>query len=456
MSSPSRSPSSPPDSPSEPDAGASSPPGSTESSSSTRSIAQSAFERITAFETVLIAGGVVLFLAMLYLMQVPTREEGFLSPPLVGLAGALLLWPLRHQKAARSLMLSGGVLLLLWTMTKLSRILVPFAAVYLLAYLINPVVRGLKARFRMPRWVSSLFITGLVVGTFALLVLILAPSVADQLEVLSDRLVKGVGGLRSWLASSAILDTLANTGLIDKQEALQQIQALVQRQARRLPEAVEGVASSLGSVLGVLTLVALVPVLLFYTLRDYPDIQESLTELFPTAGGRRDYLVQAGGIVGQYLRGQLMISSIAAFNVSLLLFLFDVPFWLLIGLLGGLLNFIPQLGAIITMIVGGFVAFVLGGWVKAAVVVAVLVGQSFLEQSVLTPNILSYQVGLHPLLVLFSLLTFGFFLGIFGLLIAVPLTAILVTAYRAYREELTFELAEYSGESAPNGNATAP
>jgi predicted PurR-regulated permease PerM len=353
-------------------------------------------------------------------------------------------------------MLSGGVLLLLWTMTKLSRILIPFAGVYLLAYLINPVVRGLKARFRTPRWVSSLFITGLVVGTFALLVLILAPSVADQLEVLSDRLVKGVGELRSWLASSAILDTLANTGLIDKQEALQQIQALVQRQARRLPEAVEGVASSLGSVLGVLTLVALVPVLLFYTLRDYPDIQESLTELFPTAGGRRDYLVQAGGIVGQYLRGQLMISSIAAFNVSLLLFLFDVPFWLLIGLLAGLLNFIPQLGAIITMIIGGFVAFVLGGWVKATVVVAVLVGQSFLEQSVLTPNILSYQVGLHPLLVLFSLLTFGFFLGIFGLLIAVPLTAILVTAYRAYREELTFELAEYSGESAPNGNATAP
>jgi predicted PurR-regulated permease PerM len=56
-------------------------------------------------------------------------------------------------------------------------------------------------------------------------------------------------------------------------------------------------------------------------------------------------------------------------------------------------------------------------------------------------------VGLHPLLVLFSLLTFGMFLGVFGLLIAVPLTAILVTAYRAYREELTLELSEYSGET---------
>jgi len=443
-----------PDSPSAPDDPPSAPDGDPPASGSS-SLAQSAFERITAFETVLIAGGVVLFLALLYQMQLPAGEGGFLNPPLVGLAGALLLWPLRHQKAARALMLSGGVLLLLWTINKLSRILIPFAAVYLLAYLLNPVVRRLKERFGLPRWASSLLITSLVVGTFALVILILAPSVAAQVEVLSERLTKGVDGLRSWLAASSVLDTIASTGLIDKQEALQQIQALVQRQAQRLPEAVEGVASSLGSVLGVLTLVALVPVLLFYTLRDYPDIQDSLTELFPTAGGRRDYLVQAGGIVGQYLRGQLMISSIAAFNVSVLLFLFDVPFWLLIGLLGGLLNFIPQLGALITMVIGAFVAFVLGGWVKAAVVVAVLVGESLLEQSVLTPNILSYQVGLHPLLVLFSLLTFGLFLGVFGLLIAVPVTAILVTGYRAYREELTLELAEYSGESAPNGNAAS-
>lgn len=416
-----------------------------------RSLARSAFERMTAFETVLIAGGVVLFLVLLYQMQVPTQEESFLNPPLVGLAGALLLWPLRRQKAARALLISGGVLLLLWTIDKLSRVLVPFAAVYLLAYLLNPLVQALRERFRVPRWASSLLITGVAVGTFALIILILAPNVAGQVEVLSDRLVKGVDGLRSWLATSSVLDTLASTGLIDKQEALQQLQALVQKQAGRLPSAVENVASSLGSVLGIVTLVALVPVLLFYTLRDYPSIQESLTELFPTAGGRRDYLVQAGSIVGQYLRGQLMISSIAAFNVSLLLFLFDVPFWLLIGLTAGLLNFIPQLGAIITMVVGGFVAFILGGWIKAVITLLVLLGQSFLEQSVLTPNILSYQVGLHPLLVLFSLLTFGTFLGVFGLFIAVPLTAILITAYRAYREELTLELGEYGGEtSAPD------
>jgi predicted PurR-regulated permease PerM len=451
MSSRPRSSSSPPDPPDAESASSGQSP--EEAGSSAGDLARSAFERMTAFETVLIAGGVVLFLALLYQMQVPAREGSFLNPPLVGLAGALLLWPLRRQKAARALLISGGVLLLLWTIDKLSRVLVPFAAVYLLAYLLNPLVRALRERIRVPRWASSLLITGVAVGAFALVILILAPNVAGQVEVLSDRLVKGVDGLRSWLAASSLLDTLASTGLIDKQEALQQLQALVQQQARRLPSAVENVAASLGSVLGIVTLVALVPVLLFYTLRDYPDIQESLTELFPTAGGRRDYLVQAGSIVGQYLRGQLMISSIAAFNVSLLLFLFDVPFWLLIGLTAGLLNFIPQLGAILTMIIGGFVAFILGGWIKAAVTLLVLVGQSFLEQSVLTPNILSYQVGLHPLLVLFSLLTFGTFFGVFGLLIAVPLTAILITAYRAYREELILELSEYGSDANASGGS---
>jgi predicted PurR-regulated permease PerM len=407
--------------------------------------------RTTAFETVLIAGGLILFLVLLYEMHIPPQDDRFLTPPLVGLAGAVLLWPLRRQKAVRALLLSGGLLLLLWAMDKISQVLIPFAGVYLLAYLLNPLVRHLQRRYRVPRWVPSLLITVSVVGSLVLFVVLLAPSVAGQVESLSLRLQDGVTNLRAWLAGLPLLDVLEGAGLLNKQEALAQLQTLVQNQASQLPGAVEELAASLGSVLGVVTLLALVPVLLFYTLRDYPDIQDALIDLFPTAGGRRDYLVQAGSIVGQYLRGQLLISSIAAFNVSLLLFLFDTPFWLLIGLVAGLFNFIPQLGALLTMVVGGLLAFLFGGWVKTAIVLLVLLGQSFLEQSVLTPNILSYQVGLHPLLVLFSLLTFGTFFGMFGLLIAVPLTAILVTAYRAYREELTLELSDYGG-----GLDTAP
>lgn len=400
--------------------------------------------RHAAFETVLIGGGVVLFLVMLYEMHTPPQENVFLTPPLVGLAGVVLLWPLRQYKSARALLLSGGLLLLLWTLNKISRVLVPFGTVFLLAYLLNPLVERLERRYRVPRWLSSLTITGLVVGIFILFILILAPNIANQVQALSDRVLDTVQQMRAWMEASTVLDTLEGAGFLEKQEVIAQIQTVVKQQAARLPGALENIASSLGSFLAIVTLLAFVPVILFYTLKDYPTVQTALVDLFPTAGGRRDYLVEAGSIVGRYFRGQLLISTIATFNVSVLLFVFDIPFWLLIGLMSGLLNLIPQIGALITMVVGALVALVLGSWVKAAIVIAVLLGESLLEQSVLTPNILSYQVGLHPLLVLFSLLVFGTLLGIFGLLIAVPVTAILVTGYRAYREELTLDLSEYS------------
>ncbi len=405
---------------------------------------RSAGLRHAAFETVLIGGGIVLFLVMLYEMHMPPRENVFLTPPLVGLAGVVLLWPLRRYKSVHALLLSGGLLLLLWILDKVSRVLVPFGAVYLLAYLLNPLVERVERRYEIPRWFSSLAITGFVVGAFILFILILAPNVANQAQALSDRAVDTVQQMRAWLEGSTALDTLEGAGFLKKQEVIAQIQTVVKQQAARLPGAIENIASSLGSFLGIVTLLALVPVILFYTLKDYPDVQTALIDLFPTAGGRRDYLVEAGSIVGRYFRGQLLISTIATFNVSVLLFVFDIPFWLLIGLLSGLLNLIPQIGALITMVIGGLVALVLGSWVKAGIVIAVLLGESLLEQSVLTPNILSYQVGLHPLLVLFSLLVFGTLLGIFGLLIAVPVTAILMTCYRAYQEELTLDLSEYS------------
>lgn len=435
MSSPESSPPESPDS--------DSPPPTPSPVAAERSASGARWVRSTAFEMVLVGGGVVLFLVMLYEMNTPPREEVFLTPPLVGLAGVVLLWPLRRHKAVRALLLSGGLLLLLWTLDKVSRVLVPFGAVYLLAYLLNPLVKRLERRYRVPRWLPSLVITGLVVGAFMLFVLILAPNIANQAQALSERVLGTVQHLRTWLEASTVLDTLESAGILNKQQVIEQMQALVKNQASELPGALENLASSLGSFLGIVTLLALVPVILFYTLKDYPTIQTALVDLFPTAGGRRDYLVEAGSIVGRYFRGQLLISTIAAVNVSVLLFLFNIPFWLLIGLLAGLLNLIPQIGALITMVVGALVALVLGSWAKALIVIAVLLGESVLEQSVLTPNILSYQVGLHPLLVLFSLLVFGTLLGIFGLLIAVPVTTILVTGYRAYREELTLDLSEY-------------
>lgn len=410
-------------------------------------------QRRTALEAVMVAGALVLFLVMLYEMH-ESREGGtFVSPLLVAAAGAILIWPLRKLTPVRGLLLAGTLLLVLWMMRQLAGILLPFAAVYLIAYFLEPAVSWLRRRYDVPRWVSAMGFVGLVVGVVALIIVLIVPSLLGEIQTLGARLITAIGDLRAWAVTSPLLDRLAQTGIVDKNVIVAQIttgmQDLVSDLTGSLPLIVTRVVSSITAILGVVTLAAVLPVVLYYLLKDYPFIARRVSELFPTFGGRRDYLVRVSSIVGSYLRGQMIISAIAAFNVGLLLTIFGFPFALLLGLIAGLLNLIPNIGALITMVLGVAVALIFGDPVlkDLVVVVAVLMGQALLEQSILSPKILSSHVGLHPVLIILSLFVFGYFMGLIGLLIAVPLTALLMTFYKAYRDTMTLDL-NWGGDTA--------
>lgn len=397
--------------------------------------------RLTAFQTTLMAGGIVLFLVLLYEMQ------DFLNPPILGVAAAVMLWPLRSFSTVRALLVTALLLVLFWMLDELAAIIVPFATVYLFAYLFDPLVTALNKRYGVPRWLMSLVVTAVLVGLFALIILLLVPSLISQFEILFRRLTEAVGDLQQWLQTTTMLDNLDAVG-IEKQIIVDNLRQFLQDQATAIatgiPMAVQTVMSSLGAVLAGIAIVSVLPVVHYYTLKDYPFIKRRLIELFPTFGGRRTYLIEAGGIVGNYLRGQLLICAIAGFNVSVALILFDVPFALLIGIIGGLLNLIPNIGIIITNILGVTIGLIFGDpwyW-DVIVILSVIFGQSVLEQTVLTPNIMSHQVGLHPVLVILSLFVFGYFMGWIGLLIAVPLTALIMTVYKTYRDRIQFELSD--------------
>ena len=115
--------------------------------------AQHARTRTLVFQGVLVAGGVLTFLFLL----VELRD--FLTPLLLAAAGAVLVWPLREQHVVRSLLLAGGLLVLLWLFSTLGNVLLPFVAVYLLAYLLDPAVGWAERRWRLPRWAGSLVLT---------------------------------------------------------------------------------------------------------------------------------------------------------------------------------------------------------------------------------------------------------------------------------------------------------
>lgn len=393
----------------------------------------------------LFLAGLAGFVFLLYGMY----EEGFLNPFLTAGATVILLWPIRDLRAVRGLFLAGGFLFVLWLLSELSGVLLPFALVYVLAYLFNPAVSRVERRWGTPRWVSALSITLLVTGLLVAALLVIVPNLAGEMSTLGARLLRVLNRLQTELPDSGIVSYLVEQGLVDRTTVKAQLAEMVPQQidqfAASIPDLMNRVIESVGSITSGLIVVVILPVIFFYMLKDYPAIEAGIVDLFPTFHGRRDYLLRAGQIVGKYLRGQLMISAIAAFDVSVALLLLDVPFALLIGLLAGVMNMIPNFGVFLTGMVGVLLSVVFGDpWLLDAVAVAgVLTGQSLLETTVLTPNIMSYQVGVHPVLVVLSLFVFGTFFGFLGLLIAVPTTAILAMFYRAYHEQITPELSSY-------------
>ncbi len=317
---------------------------------------------------------------------------------------------------------------------------------------------GLKQKRKVPRWISALGIVALLVGAFGGLLTFVVPTLFDETQNLITRLIGVVGDLRQWALTSPMLDRVTASGLVDREVLVNEVSQAVQQTlvgaGGDIPRAVNGVMSRIGTLLSTFTILSIMPVALFYLLKDYPFVTRRVKELFPTFGGKRDYLVTASVVVGDYLRGQLIISSIAAFNVALLLLLFGFPYAILMGLIAGVLNLIPNIGALLTMALGVVVALIFGDPMSKdlIVVVAVLAGQALLEGSILSPTILSQQVGLHPVLILLSLFVFGFFMGIIGLFVAVPITAIVMTLYKTYRDQMHLDLLSYADSSGTSGS----
>ncbi len=406
-------------------------------------------QRMTPFRIALIAGGVLLFLGMTYQIS-----SDFLGPPLIAFAGMVLLWPLRKIRSVRTLLVAGALMLLLWALKDLAVILIPFATVYLFAYLFDPLVTTLHGRFRIRRGIASFAMTAVLLGVVASFAFLVLPTLLTQFEILFVRLTDTMDDFRAWLQSATLLDNLERVG-VDREQIVRDLTTFLQEQATILatsiPNVLQYVMNSIGTVLGAVALIAVLPVVHYYLLKDFPHIKERLVELFPTLGGRRDYLFQTGEVVGNYLRGQLIICAIAGFNVTVALMILDVPFALVIGIVGGLLNLIPNIGIIVTNVVGIGIGLFFGDpwFIDVLKIVAVLMGQSILEQAVLVPNVMGQQMGLHPVLIILSLFIFAHFMGWIGLLIAVPVTALLMAAYRTYREHIRFELKDAEVDVMP-------
>lgn len=324
-----------------------------------------------------------------------------------------------------------GAALLLWL---LAPVLTPFIVGAVLAYALHPAVERLAAR-RVPRLLAVLAVEVLfIVAVMAVLLLIVPiiskelPLLREQIPLLADKLNRN---LAPWLAQFGIHVSLDIAGI--KAFVLKYLDANLE----------DGLAAALSSariggsiVLAVIGNMVLVPVVLFYLLSDWLQLVERTQGMIPPRMRERvvGFLDECDAVLGQYLRGQLLVMLIlaACYSIGLALFGFDLA--LPVGVFTGLAIFIPYLGfglGLVLALLAGVLQF--ASW-YGVIAVAVVYGIGQLVESLwLTPRLVGERIGMNPLMVIFALLAFGHLFGFVGVLIALPVSALLVVAVRRVR-----------------------
>jgi predicted PurR-regulated permease PerM len=321
-------------------------------------------------------------------------------------------------------------------------VLTPFALGAVLAYLLAPGADWLQ-HHRVPRWVAALLMIVLTTLVLLGLVLILVPvlqretgALREQWPALITRLNTFVAPrLNEWFGWTITFDSRALTELLASHVSDQDVAASLLAKLR----------SGGAALLGTLGVLVLVPVVLFYLLLDWHEFTRRFEAVIPRRWHAQvvGMVAEIDSLLSQFLRGQLSVMAALALYYSVALTLAHFGSALPIGILTGTLAFIPYVGYSIGLLLAlGAALLQFDGWYGPAMVVVVYGLGQVLEGFVLTPRLVGERIGLHPLAVIFALLAFGQLFGFFGVLVALPSSAVLLVALRRLKKAY-FESAFY-------------
>lgn len=339
-----------------------------------------------------------------------------------------------QKRAAAWTAIAGLAVLVL---SALGPVLTPFVVAAVLAYALTPVVDRLDALWggRMPRLLAVILVELLTLLALVSLVLLIVPVVAkevplmrEQLPVLFDRLHTT---LSPWLAQFGIHISL-DLGSLRAQ--------LVEYLNANWGDSFGSLWTSLkmggGMAITIIGNAVLIPVALFYLLMDWKQVVARVLELVPPRArpGVDSFTHEADQVLGQYLRGQLLVMLAMAAFYSIGLALFGLDLALPIGVFTGLAMFVPYVGFGIGLVLALLAGLLEFASIKAVVMVGVVYGSGQVFESLyLTPRLVGERIGLHPLAVIFALLAFGQLFGFVGVLVALPASAVLLVAIRRIR-----------------------
>jgi predicted PurR-regulated permease PerM len=304
----------------------------------------------------------------------------------------------------------------------LGNVLVPFLVGGAIAYFLDPIADRLQ-RLGLSRVMATTVIMLLMTLVVVLLVLAVIPTLIQQTGALVNSAPEISRNLQTFL-TERFPDLTDETSIL--RTTLADIAAFIQSNGADLAQ---GIVSSAMSVLSAVIFIVVVPVVAFYLLLDWDQMVARIDAMIP-----RDHVTtvrrlarEVDDVLAGFVRGQLTVCLILGTYYSIALMLAGLQFGLVVGAIAGAVTFIPYVGAII----GGILAIGLalfqfwGDWFAIGIVAAIFAFGQFIEGNVLTPKLVGQSVGLHPVWLLLALSAFGSLLGFAGMLVAVPVAAML-------------------------------
>ena len=320
-----------------------------------------------------------------------------------------------------------------------SSVLLPFVAGLILAYLFNPLADRLE-RAGFNRLGASLLIVIVVSLAFVLLLILFVPVLAHQLasfiESLPDlvtrlqALVAQAGGLRGdKFGGGALLERFGLNDQFSSAEIQKSLGDIVKQGAQWMLGFMKSLWSGGQALLGVFSLLVVTPVVAFYILLDWGRMIATIDSLAPPTH-REDIRAIARDMnraIAGFLRGQSLVCLFLGLWYGIGLSMIGLKFGFLLGVCAGFLSFIPYVGSLTALVLSAVMSLV-QGWPSLglfAMAMGVIGVGQFLEGNVLTPRLVGASVGLHPVWLMFALFAFGSLFGFTGLILAVPLAAVL-------------------------------
>ena len=306
----------------------------------------------------------------------------------------------------------------------LSEILLPFVFGLAIAYLLTPTVDRLE-RVGVPRLAGSLLLITLVVLAFVLVVLLVAPLLGGQLASFIDNIPGYVTRLQAVISdpSRPWLQKIIGEGLnTDKS-----MSDLMTQGVGWLTAFLRSLWSGGRALVSLFSLVVVAPVVAFYLIYDWHRMIATVDAWVPVRHRVtvRQLAREVDAAISGFVRGQTAVCLILGSFYAVALTLAGLNFGMLIGLVSGLISFIPYVGSLTGLVLSLAVAVAQfwPEWTSIATVLAIFVIGQFIEGNVLAPKLVGESVGIHPVWLIFALLAFGYLFGFVGLLVAVPLAA---------------------------------